>query len=82
MYRLTTIRPRVSCADKGRGRKKRLVKSIWKSAWISQEKKAFKDAAELAGTGLSTWVRERLRIVARKELESADRSVAFLEKQG
>lgn len=34
-----------------------------------EEKQAFKDAADLAGLALSTWVRERLRIVARKELE-------------
>jgi uncharacterized protein (DUF1778 family) len=43
------------------------------------EKQAFKDAAELSGLGLSTWVRERLRQVARRELEEAGRKVAFLE---
>jgi uncharacterized protein (DUF1778 family) len=42
------------------------------------EKQAFKDAAELAGMALSVWVRERLRKVARKELEDADKPVAFL----
>lgn len=42
------------------------------------EKQAFRDAAELAGLDLSAWVRERLRIQARKELEGAGKPVAFL----
>jgi hypothetical protein len=46
------------------------------------EKRAFRDAAELAGLVLSAWVRERLRANARKELEGAERPVAFLKKQG
>ena len=37
----------------------------------ADEKQAFKDAAELAGVGVSTWVRERLLTIARKELEAA-----------
>ena len=44
------------------------------------EKQAFRDAADLAGLDLSAWVRERLRMLARKELEAADRPVAFLAK--
>jgi hypothetical protein len=44
------------------------------------EKQAFRDAADLAGLDLSAWVRERLRIAARKELESASQPVAFLVK--
>lgn len=43
------------------------------------EKEAFKDAAKLAGIPLSTWVRERLRRIAVKELESAARPIAFLQ---
>jgi hypothetical protein len=43
------------------------------------EKIAFRDAANLAGLDLSAWVRERLRAVARQELEDAGRPVAFLE---
>jgi hypothetical protein len=47
------------------------------------EKQAFKDAADLAGLGLSAWIRERLRRVAREELEGAGLPVAFLgEKRG
>jgi uncharacterized protein (DUF1778 family) len=42
------------------------------------EKQAFKDAAELSGMAMSVWVRERLRKVAKKELEDADRPIAFL----
>jgi len=42
------------------------------------EKKAFQDAANLAGVPLSTWVRERLRTVALKELDKASRPIAFL----
>jgi uncharacterized protein (DUF1778 family) len=46
----------------------------------ASEKQAFWDAANLSGMALSVWVRERLRRAARKELESADQSVAFLER--
>jgi uncharacterized protein (DUF1778 family) len=42
------------------------------------EKQAFQSAAELAGLDLSAWVRERLRMLARKELEKAGQSVPFL----
>jgi hypothetical protein len=45
----------------------------------STEKEAFKSAAELAGVPLSTWVRERLRQVAVRELENAARPIAFLK---
>jgi hypothetical protein len=44
------------------------------------EKEAFRAAAELAGLDMSAWVRERLRAVARKELEVAGYPVAFLNK--
>ena len=43
----------------------------------ASEKQSFKDAADLAGLDLSSWVRERLRVVARHELESAGMAVAF-----
>lgn len=42
------------------------------------EKEAFKEAAELAGLPLSAWVRERLRLVARQELEQLGRPISFL----
>jgi predicted HicB family RNase H-like nuclease len=42
------------------------------------EKAAFDAAAQLAGASFSTWARERLRLAARKELQVAGKSVAFL----
>jgi hypothetical protein len=42
------------------------------------ERKAFNDAAKLSGLALSAWVRERLRIVARRELEKAGEPVPFI----
>ena len=42
------------------------------------EKQTFQVAADLAGIPLSTWVRERLRHVATRELEAAAIPIAFL----
>lgn len=42
------------------------------------EKEAFKDAASLAGISLSSWVRERLRRVAIRELGEAARPIPFI----
>ena len=44
----------------------------------SAEKQAFQEAAQISGLSLSAWLRERLRMVARKELEAYGRKVAFL----
>jgi hypothetical protein len=44
------------------------------------EKQGFTDAAELAGAPLAVWMRERLRQMAKKELEESGRAVAFLEQ--
>ena len=43
-----------------------------------KEKAGFKEAANLAGISLSSWVRERLRLAAIRELESAGRPVPFI----
>jgi uncharacterized protein (DUF1778 family) len=43
------------------------------------EKRAFKDAADLAGIPLSVWIRERLRQVAIKDLEAMGHPIAFLQ---
>jgi uncharacterized protein (DUF1778 family) len=43
------------------------------------EKEAFERAAELSGIALSSWVRERLRRVARAELIDANQRVPFLQ---
>jgi hypothetical protein len=42
------------------------------------EKEGFELAAVLAGISLSSWVRERLRLSAIRELESAGRRVPFV----
>ena len=42
------------------------------------EKSSFDTAAELAGLPLSAWVRERLRSIAKEELESYGKPVDFL----
>jgi uncharacterized protein (DUF1778 family) len=60
----------------GSGKKKEALLQLRLDA---TEKKAFEDAADVAGLALSAWVRERLRRAARKELEEAGRSIAFLE---
>ena len=44
----------------------------------SLEKRAFRDAADLAGIPLAAWIRERLRLASIKELESMGRPIAFL----
>lgn len=44
-----------------------------------EEKRAFSDAAELAGISLSSWIGERLRRAARIELEEAGKPIAFLK---
>jgi uncharacterized protein (DUF1778 family) len=43
-----------------------------------QEKEGFRMAAEIAGISLSDWVRERLRRVARQELEQAGHPIPFI----
>jgi uncharacterized protein (DUF1778 family) len=46
----------------------------------SDEKAAFKEAAALAGIPLSAWVRERLRLAAIRELESAGLQIPFVRR--
>ncbi len=45
------------------------------------EKAGFQEAAELAGIGLSTWIRERLRRTAIRELEEAGRIAPFIRRR-
>ena len=44
------------------------------------EKGSFQLAADLAGISLSSWVRERLRLAAIRDLESAGRKIPFVEE--
>lgn len=42
------------------------------------EKQGFQDAAALAGIPLSSWVRERLRLAAIRDLEGAGQQIPFI----
>ena len=42
------------------------------------EKRGFQAAAKLAGLPLSSWTRERLRLAAIRELESAGKKIPFI----
>lgn len=42
------------------------------------EKRGFQAAAELAGIPLSSWVRERLRLAAIRDLEGAGQKIPFI----
>lgn len=44
-----------------------------------KEKEGLQLASDLAGISLSSWVRERLRLAAIRELEAARRRVPFIE---
>ena len=46
-----------------------------------QEKIAFNEAADLAGTSLSSWIRANLRKAAARDLEEVGRQAAFLKKE-
>ncbi len=46
------------------------------------EKAGFREAADLAGVGLSTWIRERLRQAAIRELEQAGQIAPFIRRAG
>jgi len=46
------------------------------------EKQTFKEAAELAGIPMAAWIRERLRLVAIRELGAAGRAIPFLQQSG
>jgi hypothetical protein len=43
------------------------------------EKQGFAAAADLAGIPLSSWVRERLRLAAIRDLEGAGQRIPFVE---
>lgn len=43
------------------------------------EREAFQKCADLSGISLSSWVRERLRLSAIRQLESAGISVPFVQ---
>jgi len=69
---------------RGRGRPPKEADRLRSEALLvrveTTEKEAFKEAADLAGVSLSTWVRERLTQIALRELQNADRPIAFLRR--
>ena len=71
-YRMDKLgRPKLDANDK---------KGVRLDVRISrQEREAFKSAADVSGIPLSIWIRERLRRSAAKELQEANRNIAFLE---
>lgn len=75
----------MNTTPKRRGRPKKSLRDLqteYLDVRVTEsEKQAFKDAAELAGVPLSAWVRERLRRIARTELEDADLPVAFVKSR-
>jgi hypothetical protein len=44
-----------------------------------EEKKAFEESAEIAGTTLSAWIRQHLRLAAIQELSKVGRRATFLK---
>jgi len=66
---------------KKRGRPKKAIKraDVINIRLEPLEKKAFSDAAAVAGLDLSGWVRERLRRAAVRELEDVAMPIAFLK---
>lgn len=62
----------------GRPKKVQLLGEYLEIRVQNTEKRAFRDAASLAGIPLAAWVRERLRQVAIRELEAAALPIAFL----
>lgn len=63
---------------RGRPKKQNLLDEYIELRVSESEKKAFREAAERSGLPMATWIRQRLRRVATRELESADLPVAFL----
>jgi predicted HicB family RNase H-like nuclease len=68
--------------NRGRPKQVRTLSEYLEIRVGEEEKKAFRDAADLAGIPLATWVRERLRRVAIRELEEGSIPIAFLQRAG
>ena len=65
-------------AKRGRPKKECPLDEYLEVRLSTQEKRAFRHSAELAGIPMATWVRERLRKVAISELGKAELPVRFL----
>lgn len=68
----------------GRGRPSKKIEDKKTESLIIKleldEKKAFKEAAEISGAPLSVWARQRLRQAAIKELEAVGHPIEFFKK--
>ena len=64
---------------RGRPKKQNPLDEYIELRVTESEKQAFRDAADRSGIPMATWIRERLRNVAIRELEKAELPVAFLE---
>ena len=58
----------------------RMKREELKVRMTEEERRAFEDAAKVAGISLSAWMRERLRTAARKDLEDAGLPISFIEE--
>ena len=65
--------------NRGRPKKQNPLDEYIELRVTELEKQAFRDAADRSGIPMATWIRERLRRVAIRELENADLPVAFLK---
>lgn len=64
---------------RGRPKKENPLDEYIELRVTTAEKQAFRDAAEYTGIPMATWMRERLRRIAARELQGAERPVAFLK---
>jgi hypothetical protein len=70
-----TMNKRDARSGKGPGRARAEVLQVRLSP---PEKSAFERAAQIAGVDLSSWVRERLRVAALRELDNVGEAAPFL----
>ena len=65
----------------GRPQKARKLDEYLEVRVQALEKRAFRNSADLAGIPLATWIRERLRQVAIRELEAVGKQIPFLQDE-
>jgi hypothetical protein len=63
--------------EKGKSGSRELRRGLLQVRVTEKEKEVFEQAANLSGLALSAWMRERLRTVARQELEATGKRVQF-----
>lgn len=68
-------------AQRGRPKAKQPLAKMMHIRLQTEEHDDFSEAAELAGLDLSSWVRERLRTIAREELKEYGKEPSFLTRK-